>query len=360
MRKSRSIASYVMVCLAFCLIAGVLFIWVFDISLQIISPIRSGEEPLQPTKLKIGLVMNSLLEDRWQKERNVFVSRAQKLGAEVYVKTGLNDGKMQINHIKYLISKNVDVLVIIPQNGQLLKDVINEAKQKGIKVICYNSYVKDANIDLYIGADNEELGKLQAENICKTSGKGEYIVLNGSAGDTSAQEVNLGLKQELNTPQKKDLVNVVLEEWVQDFDPIYAERYVRNSLIEHENIKGIIAPNDICAGQVVKLLTERHLDAKVNVIGADAENLACKRILNGTQLGTMYIPFDDMAKTAAEWAVAFAEEKRGGAKELSKSKQSLYIEKKINTGNGELPALIFPVKYIDRNNVSEVYPMLNN
>ncbi len=37
-----------------------------------------------------------------------------------------------------MINRGVDVLVIIPYNGQVLSNVIKEAKQEGIKVLAYD------------------------------------------------------------------------------------------------------------------------------------------------------------------------------------------------------------------------------
>ncbi|HNU08361.1 MAG TPA: hypothetical protein PKO33_11395, partial [Pyrinomonadaceae bacterium] len=42
-------------------------------------------------KIRIGLSMDTLKEERWQKDRDIFVKRAEELGAEVLVQAA--DGK---------------------------------------------------------------------------------------------------------------------------------------------------------------------------------------------------------------------------------------------------------------------------
>lgn len=55
-----------------------------------------------------------------------------------------------------MINRGVDVLVIIPYNGQVLSNVIAEAKREGIKVLAYDRMINNADIDFYISFDNEK------------------------------------------------------------------------------------------------------------------------------------------------------------------------------------------------------------
>ena len=64
----------------------------------------------------------------------------------------------QISQIEYFIQKEMDVIVIIPINGEALYDVVKEAKDKGIKVVCYDRMIANVDADLYITIDNEMVG----------------------------------------------------------------------------------------------------------------------------------------------------------------------------------------------------------
>ena len=101
-------------------------------------------------KLKIGFCVDSFLIERWQREKDVFVSRAQELGAEVNVQDANGDIKEQIAQIEYLIQKKVDVIAIIPIDAAPLNEVIKKAKRAGIKIIAYDRLITYANVDLYI------------------------------------------------------------------------------------------------------------------------------------------------------------------------------------------------------------------
>ena len=71
--------------------------------------------------------------ERWLRDRDMFVSTAQGLGAEVNVQVAGGDVDEQISQIEYFIQKEMDVIVIIPINGEALYDVVKERRTRGSK-----------------------------------------------------------------------------------------------------------------------------------------------------------------------------------------------------------------------------------
>ncbi len=88
----------------------------------------------------------------------MFVSTAQSLGAEVNVQVAEALWEEQISQIEYFIKKKMDVIVVIPIDGNALYDVLKEAREMGIYIICYDRIVENVNADLYITIDNEKVG----------------------------------------------------------------------------------------------------------------------------------------------------------------------------------------------------------
>jgi len=80
------------------------------------------------------------------------------------------------------------------------------------------------------------------------------------------------------------------------------EELLRNQ----EKIDAIIAGNDSIATMLIRLLSENRMAGKVAVGGQDAEVSACQRIVEGTQLMTVYKPIDKLARLSAELAVQLA------------------------------------------------------
>lgn len=80
----------------------------------------------------IGFCIDDLRVERWARDRDYFVAAAQKLGATVSVQSADASEERQISQIENLISRGVDVIVIVPFNSKTLGNVVAEAKKAGI------------------------------------------------------------------------------------------------------------------------------------------------------------------------------------------------------------------------------------
>lgn len=97
----------------------------------------------------------------------------------------------QMSQIENMINRGVDVLVIIPYNGQVLSNVIAEAKREGIKVLAYDRLINDADIDFYISFNNEKVGELQAKSL-RPRAAGQLLPDGRLAGGQQRQAVPSG------------------------------------------------------------------------------------------------------------------------------------------------------------------------
>ena len=125
---------------------------------------QGGEDSAERKKIEIGMSFDSFVIERWLRDRDVFVSTAQRLGAEVNVQNANGEVEEQISQIEYLIDKGMDVIVIIAIDGDALTDVVSKARAQGIRVICYDRLIRNVGSDLYISFDNEMVGTLMADD----------------------------------------------------------------------------------------------------------------------------------------------------------------------------------------------------
>ena len=123
------------------------------------------------------MAIDDLRLERWQKDRDIFVDKAEELGAKVYVQSANGNEQTQIAQIENMISRGVDVLVIIPYNGEVLSNVIAEAKRDGIQVLAYDRLINNADIDFYLSFDNEKVGEMQATAMLENKPNGNLLVL---------------------------------------------------------------------------------------------------------------------------------------------------------------------------------------
>src|SRR5438093_5418302 len=95
----------------------------------------------------IGLSMDTLKEERWQGDRDLFVARAAELGADVLVQSANSDDTRQIGDVQALISRRVDVLVIVPHNGGPTAKAVNMAHEAGIPVLRCDRLITGCELD---------------------------------------------------------------------------------------------------------------------------------------------------------------------------------------------------------------------
>ena len=252
----------------------------------------------------IGFSIDDLRVERWARDRDFFIEAATKLGAEVSVQSADGDSAKQVAQLENLISKKVDVLVIVPKDGATLINVIKEAKKAGIKVVSYDRLIKTNDVDAYISFDNYRVGQMQGAALMKALPKGNIYVMSGDPGDNNAKLFKAGAMSEIEPFVKKGDIKILGEQAVKDWLPSNALKIAENVLTQFNNkIDGFLAPNDGTAGGVIQALAGQKLAGKVPVTGQDAELAACKRILAGTQTMTVYKSLRAIATEAAKLSV---------------------------------------------------------
>lgn len=305
------------------------------------NPISAQKEPKE-NKIKIGFSMDTLEEERWIKDRDMFKAAVEALGAEVVIMTANGDAARQVLQAETLISKGVDVLVVVPNNAEAAAAIANKAQLAGIKVISYDRLVKNANIDLYVSFDNELVGEMQATAITQLVPKGKYVYIGGAQTDNNAHLFRKGVFNVLKPFIDNGDITVVYDQWTKDWLPIYAFKNMEAALVANNfEIDAVIAANDATAGGVIEALAAQGLAGKIPVAGQDGELAAAQRIVDGTQTMTVYKPIRALSEVAAELAVRLA---KG---------EPLDETRKINNGKIEVPSVLLTPIAVHRWNIDE-------
>ncbi|QRV25214.1 D-xylose ABC transporter substrate-binding protein [Marinomonas foliarum] len=289
---------------------------------------------------KIGLLMSDLRLERWQKDRDLFTSAAEAMGAKVYTQSANGDVTTQISQIENMISRGVDVLVIVPENGEVLSNVLAEAKMEGIKVLAYDRLIKFADIDLYVSFDNIRVGEMQAEALLKRKPTGNYFLMGGSPTDNNAKMFRQGQMNVLQPAIDSKKIKVVGDQWAMGWSAEAALNIMENGLTANANkIDAVVASNDSTAGGAVQALAAQGLSGKVVISGQDADLAAMRRIVAGTQTMTVYKPISKLATTSAEMAVKLA---RG---------ESINVNGQVNNGKKDVDAVLLTPISVNKDNL---------
>jgi len=293
----------------------------------------------------IGLSLDTLKEARWQADRDMFVKRAEELGARVLVLAANSDDTVQIGDIEKLITNKVDVLVIVPHDGTAMAKGVRLAHEAGTPVIAYDRIIRDSDLDLYVSFDNERVGELQARYLVDhlpTPGKGRIVRIYGAKTDNNAAQFKRGQDRVLEPYIARGDIVVVHEDWAEDWKPENAKRIVNAAITASGgSIDAVLASNDGTAGGAIQALSEEGLAGEVLVTGQDAETVALQRIAAGTQAMTIYKPLQTLARGAAELAVQVA------------TRHVVVAPQTVDNGHGPVPAVLHDVVTVTRDNILE-------
>jgi D-xylose transport system substrate-binding protein len=305
----------------------------------------AGTGPATLAKVvKIGLSMDTLKEARWAKDRDAFVARASELGAQVMVLSANGDDTRQIADVESLITSGVNVIVIVPHDGKAMAKGVEVARRAGIPVIAYDRLIVDSDLDLYITFDNERVGELQARYILDKLKDGpkpiKLVRIYGSKTDNNAALFKKGQDKALKDAIASGAVQVVHEDWADDWKPENAKRIMNAAITKlGRNIDAVLASNDGTAGGAIQALKEEGIAGKVLVTGQDAELVAVQRIVAGEQAMTIYKPVLDLAKRAADTAIALA------------SGKTLVVKDELDNGKRKVPTILLDVVTVTKDNV---------
>lgn len=293
-------------------------------------------------KILVGFAMATFKEDRWLRDRDIFAAKAKEAGFDVVITNANNDPELQKKQVSDMVEKGIDVLVFVPQDCPTASVCTNIAKKAGIPVISYDRLVQRADVDVYISFDNVKVGRLQGEALTKAVPTGGYIILNGSEADHNSAMFHEGYMEALKSSIDSGKVDIVAETWVQNWTRETAFSFVADTLKkEGSKVNGIIAANDSLAWAAIDALSEARLTEKVKVVGHDADLAACQRIVDGTQLMTVYKPIKNLVEETVKVCKTLVE------------KKPLETDKTINDGEYDVPYIMIDVLPVTVQNIDE-------
>ncbi len=258
----------------------------------------SGCRPVQPTTsedpaahITIGFSMATLLEDRWLRDRDIFLAKAQQRNIDVLIRNANKDSDVQYEQVQELLAQDIDVLVIAPNDSVQEARCVQAAHNNGVPVVLYDRFIQNSGADVYISFDSEEVGRLMGADLLARAPKGGYLLVNGPKTDNNSLMIYDGYMQVLQPYIDSGDIFVVSEHWTEGWVRENAYDFVsRNIELFRSNLVAAVCENDSLARGVTDALDEARLSKSVSVTGMDADLAACQRIATGRQAMTVYKP----------------------------------------------------------------------
>lgn len=291
--------------------------------------------------VKIGFSMDTLKEERWQRDKELVEQRARELGAELSVLVANGDDAVQTKQADNLLTQGVDVLIVAPHNGVVAASIVEAAKKQCVPVISYDRLIKNSDVDLYVSHQVVKIGEMQAKYLLDRVPKGNYLIIGGSPTDNNAVLLHEGQMNILKPAVDRGDVKIVADQYSKEWLASEALKNTENALTQNNNnIQAVVASNDGTAGGVIQALGQLAGNP-VLVSGQDAELPACQRIAEGKQAMTIYKPIKPLAFSAVESAIKFANGEKVEAPD------------KINNGKIDVPSILQEPIAVDKANMMD-------
>ncbi|MFG3258931.1 multiple monosaccharide ABC transporter substrate-binding protein [Streptomyces sp. NPDC048172] len=327
-----------------------------------------GGSRYKPDKGKggtVGLAMPTKSSERWIADGKNMAKQFQKAGYETDLQYGDDKVENQVAQLENMIAKGHRLLVVAAIDGSALTDVLQRAKDAGIRVISYDRLILGTkNVDYYASFDNERVGELQGQYLIdklkldeNKDEKFNVELFAGSPDDNNTQYFWNGAMKKLRPYLKKGQLTVRSKQTKMSqattlrWDGGTAQKRMDDLISKNygsEDVDAVLSPYDGISIGILSALKSAGYGTKSKpypiVTGQDAELASVKSILAGNQTMTVYKDTRKLARQAVQMGDAVL---TGKKPEVNDTK-SYDNKKKI------VPAFLLKPVSIDKSNTKRL------
>lgn len=213
-----------------------------------------------------------------------------------------NDASQQANQLQNFTGAGMQSIIVNPVDSDAVGPAVRAANKAHIPVVAADRGVNKADTATLVASDNVAGGRLAAKALAdKLGGKGDIVVLQGTAGTSASRERGKGFTEGLKAyPGIK-----VVASQPADFDRTKGLDVMTNLLQSHPRITGVFAENDEMALGAVKALGSKA-GKSVDVVGFDGTPDGLKAVAAGTLYASVAQQPKELGKIAVQNAVEAA------------------------------------------------------
>ncbi|MGB3437153.1 MAG: substrate-binding domain-containing protein [Actinophytocola sp.] len=176
------------------------------------------------------------------------------------------DNAKQVSDVENFLTKQIDLLIISPNEATPLTSVVAKAYNKGIPVIVLDRKVDGDAYTTWIGADNVEIGRTAGEYVASTllPNGGKIGEIRGLAGATPAKERGDGFREGIEG-KNIEIVQSVDGDWLREKGQAQADALFK----AHPDIQVLYAHNDPMAEGAYLAAKAAGIEKNMKFIGID-------------------------------------------------------------------------------------------
>lgn len=252
---------------------------------------------------KIGVLMKTMSDTYSNKLGEAIKAYvAEKYpDATLYLLDGQADIAKQISQAEDLIAKQVNVIILNPQDADGSAQVLDLAANAKIPVIEVNTETTRTDYVSYVGSDDVKAGEIMGNFVNeKLGGKGKIAILEGEMGQSAQIKRYEGLKNTILKSSGIENVATLSASWSRDKAMATTEDW----LGKYSDLAAVIAENDDMSMGALQAAESQN--KKIVIIGTDAIPDALKAVKEGRLSGTVLQDANGQATTAVDVAIKVA------------------------------------------------------
>ena len=285
-------------------VLSILFVFALVLGMSV-SVVR-GQDPI-----KVGLSFSDFATERWRNEEILMRGLLEDLGYEVISQEANHDVVLQNNQIDNMVTQGVAAIIVVAEDGDAAATAVDAAAAAGVHVLAYDRLIKSPNIAAYLSFNNVEVGRQQALGVLAAldidggtwtaENPVRLVKLGGSPTDNNAILFRQGQDEILQPYVDSGVIQVVADQWVDNWDATNALRIMENVLTAQNNeIDAVVASNDGTALGALQALAAQGLAGVVPISGQDATADGVNSIVRGQLTVSILKDIRDLSPLAVE------------------------------------------------------------
>lgn len=263
-----------------------------------------NEETAEGETCKIGVLMKTMSDTYSNKLGEAIQAYAESAypDSELYLMDGQADVAKQISQAEDLIAKQVDVIILNPQDADGSAQVLDLAADANIPVIEINTETTRTDYVSFIGSNDVQAGEIMGNFVMEQLGEegGQYAILEGEMGQSAQILRYEGLENTILADDKYECVATLSASWSRD----KAMSTTEDWLGKYPDLKAIICENDDMSMGALQAAEAQNRE--LILIGTDAIPDALQAVKDGRVAGSVLQDANTQASTAVDVAVKVA------------------------------------------------------
>ena len=301
-------------------------------------------ESAAPGAFTIAVIPKGTTHSFWQSIRAGAERAGKELGVTIIWRGPLreDDRDSQVSEVEGFVSRGVSGIVLAPLDEAALVQPVNEAVNRKIPVVIFDSGLKGDNFVSFVATDNIKGGRMGGERLAESlKGKGKVILLRYAEGHDSTGKREQGF---LDAMKAHPGIEVVSSNQYGGADVEGAYKKAESLLSNYKKpdgslgIDGIFTPNESGSFALLRVLQDNGWAGKVKFVGFDASPNLVKGLRDG---GIDGLVVQDPVKMGYEAVKTMVAHLKGQAVE-KRIDTGVHVATKDNMDTPEIKALLEP------------------